>query len=121
MLRSCERTTRHRWRRAGPVRGVFDRLHYHENFHQTNAAAAAGTPNVTRKTGNSSATEYPARDTPTHVLTSMATNQTGMKICADVIMDRLPPNCDPRSASRPSRASPPSMITTLRKCPPRSQ
>ena len=115
VLPSSERTTLHQRQRAGLVCEVCDRLHCHENFHQTNAA---GTPNVTRKTGNSSATEYPARATPTHVLTSMATNQTGMKICAAVTMDRLPPNCVPRSARTPSRASPPSMITTLRKCPP---
>jgi len=118
VLPSCERTTLHRRQRDGPVREVCDRLHSHENLHQTNAAAAAGTPNVTRKTGNSSATEYPARNTPTQVLMSMATNQTGRNICAAVTMDRLPPNCVPRSARTPSRASPPSMITTLRKCPP---
>ena len=89
-------------------------LPFHENFHQTNTAAAAGTANVTSKIGNSSATEYPSRETPIHTLINAATSQNARKICAVVTMDRPPPNFDPKSVRPPSSVKPPRMMSAVR-------
>src|ERR1700737_5305250 len=56
------------------------KVHIHEYFHQMNTATAAGTIKITEKIGNSSATEYPARETPTHILIAATPIRTGIKL-----------------------------------------
>jgi hypothetical protein len=55
-----------------------------EYRHQTRSATAVGIRNTTKKNGISSFTEYPALETPSHMLIPAPTNQSPMKINADL-------------------------------------
>ena len=88
----------------------------YENFHHINSAPAAGRAKINRKIGSSSATEYPALVTPTHILNRAATIQIGMKSLAAATIGCVPapPINRPAKTDRPSSTKPPRMIIIVR-------
>src|SRR5437867_6607389 len=88
-----------------------------ERLQATRMATAVGTAKTTRKIGASSATEYPAFATPTHMLMPAATNHSGTKTWIALVSPTAvvgPPNQRPIRRHRARRTKPPAM--TFRVC-----
>ena len=104
--------------REPPLRlgGFCDFGDYPEDRHHKSAAKLAGTVKISKKIGNSSSIEYPARLTPIQRFKADRQNQIGVKNFPTSAKGVRPPGPSRRTTNKlpPSVARPPTIIRNVR-------